>query len=147
MTSPYIWLRKKDIDTVKLGIKNTKMSLKFDVILFRHYWSDRHYYKKDFLKSLIKAMRAHKLIISSLYKEIPVPLRTEKDMNIIRGNFLFCTDLICPTCGKFYYNDDGMPIRCPDCGQALWWNDQLNDTLDRYENGIYDGIHRRLIQR
>lgn len=147
MTSPYVWLREKDIDAAKLGIKNTKIALKFDIIQFRNYWYDRRRYKKDFLRGLINAMRAYNLIITNLYKEIPVPLHIEKDIGIVRDKLVFYTDIICPTCGKFYYNDDGMPIRCPDCGQSLWWNDQLNDTLDRYENGSFDGVHRRLKQR
>lgn len=151
MTSPYIWLRKKDINAVKLGIKHTKMALKFDVIQFKNYWSDRRYYKKDFLRGLVSSIRAYKLIIASLYKEIPVPLHIEKEMQIlhstVNGSFpISYTTIMCPTCGELYYDEDGEPNHCLNCGQKLWWNDPIDDALVRYENGSFDGVHRRLKQ-
>lgn len=142
MTSPYVWYSHKKVVAARARIAHNKAMLKYLKIEFKIRWRNHNVYPKQVLYTLIDEMRGYKVVIDNLYKSIPIPLYIVQDSYQYKGNLHFVTYWHCPKCYEELNNTNY--IHCPWCGQALWRNDQLNDTLDRYENGIYDGVHRRL---
>ena len=145
---PYSWtLKGKDLEAVKKQIVEAKNMYRNCNSRFKAEWYTKHdKHVLNRLRDAVKGMRQYRNTIVQWYKEFPMPPYAMADFSYVRGEFIFWHMYFCPTC-DCDFNEEEKPRRCPDCGQTLWWYDPLNDNLDRYENGVFDGVHRRLIQR
>ena len=143
----YLWLKHKNIEAAKRQIIELKNMYRCCESSFRAEWHTKHDKHVRFrLREAVKGLRQYRNAIKALYKEIPIPLYIIQATDDTNG-LKFYTYIHCPTCYEELDSTETKYTRCPWCGQALWWNDQFDETFDRYENGIYDGVHRRLIQR